>query len=304
MKKSIETCYLCKSKSIKFAFRKLSHDFWLCHNCGLYALNFGYDYDKFIKDYYQKGYFTGDKKLIAYADYEGDKPIVSRNMRNYIERISRYLRSAGLENSKKPLKMLDCGCAMGFFMEQAQRLGYDAYGIDVSKYAVEKGKEQFGDKIKAGPVEKTGQLFKNRKFDVITMFDLIEHLKDPITVLKSLRNSLNKNGVIVLQTGDTSSRWSRHQGKNWHFFAPPQHLHFFNRKTIKDLLDKSGYELTTIEIDGKWVSLRYLFHMMRYINHDRIANFMYDHTRNNFIGKIPILFKFGDNMIVFAKKKD
>lgn len=295
-----DRCYLCGSKSIRFAFRKLSHDFWKCDNCGLFFLKFDYDYDKFIAEYYQKGYFTGDKKLIAYADYEGDKAIISRNMRNYLKRIVHY-NPAILSSSPK---LLDLGCAMGFFMEEAKKAGFDPYGLDVSEYAVSKAKKLFPNHVFVSPVENLSHLSNLSNLDVITMFDLIEHLKDPRLALQKIKKVMSKNGVLVVQTGNVSSLWARLQRKNWHFFAPPQHLHFFSRKTITDLLNQSGFEVTKIEIDGKWVSLRYLFHMMRYINRDKSANFLYNLTRHNFLGKIPILFKFGDNMIVFAKKSN
>lgn len=298
----VPSCYLCKSKSVHLAFTKLSHEIWLCDNCQLYSLKFDYDYDKFIHDYYQKGYFTGNKKLRAYADYEGDKPVISMNMRNYLRLIRSYLRNPrNLSNLKSP-KLLDCGCAMGFFMEEANRMGFDTYGVDISKYAAERAQHLFDGKVKLGPVEKVDKIFAKEKFDVITMFDLIEHLKDPILVLEKLKNLLNKDGIIVLQTGDVSSNWAKRQGQNWHFFAPPQHLHFFSRATIKKMLEAAGCKVIKIETEGKWVSLRYLFHMMRYANKDRIGDFFYKLTHKNIIGKIPILFKFGDNMIIFAKK--
>ena len=308
MNKTINTCYLCGSKSVHHVFTKLSHEIWLCDNCHLYTLKFDYDYDKFIHDYYQKGYFTGNKKLRAYADYEGDKAVISLNMRNYLRKIRSIVgarRASPVSTKNAPAhrpKLLDCGCAMGFFMEEANRMGFDAYGVDISKYAAERAQYLFDGKVKLGPVEKVDKIFTKEKFDVITMFDLIEHLKDPILVIKKLKKLLNNDGIIVLQTGDVSSNWARRQGQNWHFFAPPQHLHFFSRDTITKMLESAGFKVIKIETEGKWVSLRYLFHMMRYANKDRIGDFFYKLTHKNIIGKIPILFKFGDNMIVFAKK--
>lgn len=324
-----DTCYLCGSKNTRPAFKKLSHEIWLCDKCGLFSLKFDYNYDKFIHEYYQKGYFTGNKKLRAYADYEGDQRTIKMNMRNYLNCIKHYLNNkGGVANvffSKKPdpipslprdgreyckkifashqnLKLLDCGCAMGYFMEEAKQLGFDSYGVDISHYAADKAKKMFGKKIRISTVENIDSLFKNERFDVITMFDLIEHLKNPRLVLLKLRKLLNKNGIIVLQTGDVSSKWATLQGPNWHFFAPPQHLHFFNRDTITRLLCQSGFKVTEVLTEGKWVSLRYLFHMMRYANKDRLGDFLYRITHKNIVGKIPILFKLGDNMIVIAKR--
>lgn len=302
MSKDTNTCYLCGSKNTRLAFQKLSHDIWLCDDCSFFFLKFDYDYDKFIKAYYQKGYFTGNKKLRAYADYEGDRSIISLNMKSYLNKIRKYFKRIGKIH---PPTLLDCGCAMGYFMEEARKMGFDPYGVDISEYAAQKAKMYFGNKVKTGPVEKVDTLFDKTdpKFDVITLFDLIEHLKNPRLVLQKLKNILKDDGIIVLQTGNSSSRWARLQGKNWHFFAPPQHLHFFSKETMTSLLGQAGFKVISIEKTGKWVSLRYLFHMMRYANRDRIGDFFYKLTHKNILGKIPILFYFGDNMIVFAKKK-
>ncbi len=91
-------------------------------------------------------------------------------------------------------------------------------------------------------------------------------------------------------------------GKNWHFFAPPQHFYFYNQKTLSELLKQSGFQVLKIQKVGKWVSLRYLFHMMRYINKDTIGDILYRFTAKNFLGQIPVFMRMNDNMIVIAKK--
>ena len=358
----MKRCYLCGKNGPKKDFIKLGFEIDKCPDCGLRSLNFKGNYDKFLTTYYQKGFFTGGKRFRAYADYEGDKPIHLRNLQGHLHGLLNVLSDPKfkinlldidlkfkIKNLKlsKP-RLLDAGCAMGYFMELAQNANFDVYGIDVSDYAVDIAKKTFGDRVKLGQIENLDQLFNGKKvepssknldkvalasdssdggpkgllrgvtsetgekgqgstfsknrFDVVTLFDLLEHLQNPRKVLEKINQSLNDNGLLVVQTGNAGSRWAKLMGKNWHFFAPPQHFFFFTEENLKNLLRQTGFEVIKIDRNGKWVSLRYLFHMMRYVNKDGLGDLLYKLTHKNFLGRIPLLFAFGDNMTIYAQK--
>jgi len=287
----LKNCYLCKTKNGAFAFNKIGYKIYQCKNCGLYFLQNETSYKKFIEKYYQKGYFNGDKKLRAYANYQEDKVTIQRNMDHYLEKITAF---------KKNGYLLDIGCAMGFLLELSEKKGFNSFGLDVSEYAVKIAQKKFGKKIILSSLSEA-KLNKNF-FDVITMFDLIEHLETPIEDLTNVKNSLKDDGILVIQTGDAESKWAKFMKRSWHFFAPPQHLFFYSRSTIEKVLSKAGFKIIKIEKDGKFISLRYLFHMMRYIKHDGVGDFLHNIVKNNFIGKLPIFLRFNDNMIIYAKK--
>lgn len=300
----MKSCYLCGKNGPKKDFVKLGFEIDKCSDCGLRSLNFKGNYNKFLTTYYQKGFFTGGKRFRAYADYEGDKPVHLLNLKGHLHGLIRIL-----DNSKlNKLSLLDAGCAMGYFMELARDANFDVYGVDVSDYAVDIAKKNFGDKVKLGQIENLNKLFNHNqkpvKFNVVTMFDIIEHLQNPREVLKKINYSMSDNGLLVVQTGNASSRWARLMGRNWHFFAPPQHFFFFTEENLKNLLRQTGFEVIKIDRDGKWVSLRYLFHMMRYVSKDGLGDLLYRITHNNFLGRFPLLFAFGDNMIIYARKTD
>lgn len=292
----IKICSLCGKKGAHSHFVKLGHQISKCPNCGLYSLNFEGDYQKFITTYYSKGFFTGGKLYRAYADYVGDKKTVLKNMKKYLTVIKKF---------KKKGKLLDLGCAMGFLIEEANQWNYDAYGVDISEYAVNIAKKLVGNnRVIIGKVEDLDRVLgKNNSFDIITMFDLIEHLENPKEVLKKVAKVMHKDGILVVQTGDAGSTWAKLMGKNWHFFAPPQHFYFYSQKNMKDLLEQAGFKIVKIQKVGKWVSLRYLFHMMRYINKDTIGDILYNFTAKNFLGLIPVFMRMNDNMVVIAKKE-
>ncbi len=293
----IKICSLCGKKGAYSHFVKLGHQISKCPNCDLYSLNFAGDYQKFITTYYSKGFFTGGKLYRAYADYVGDKKTVLKNMKKYLTVIRKF---------KKKGKLLDLGCAMGFLIEEANQWNYDAYGVDISEYAVNIAKKLVGNnRISMGKVEDLDMVLgKNNSFDIVTMFDLIEHLENPKEVLKKVAKVMNKDGILVIQTGDAGSTWAKLMGKNWHFFAPPQHFYFYSQKNMRDLLQQAGFKVVKIQKVGKWVSLRYLFHMMRYINKDTLGDIFYHFTAKNFLGLIPVFMRMNDNMVVIAKKSN
>lgn len=305
MNKNQKTCFLCGKNAKIFAFIKLGHRIFKCQNCGLYSLDFEEDYRKFLNTYYSKGFFTGGKLYRAYADYAGDKATILKNMRKYLTVIKKHLS----QKTKNKKTLLDLGCAMGFLIQEADKWGYDSYGIDVSSYAVEIAKKLVGkNKVFLGTAESMDNLLKNDAsrnpsgFDVVTMFDLIEHLEKPKIVLEKVAKVLNPSGILVIQTGDAGSSWAKFMGKNWHFFAPPQHFYFYSRKNMEELLKQTGFGIVKIQKVGKWVSLRYLFHMMRYVNKDTIGDILYNFTAKNILGQIPLFMRMNDNMIVIAKK--
>src|SRR4030042_1256972 len=218
MKKSNNTlinkknlCYLCGKNDLKPAFEKLNWSISCCDECGLYRLDFKGSYYKFIANYYNKAFFTGSDKRAGYFDYEGDKKAEKKNMQQYLRGILKY---------KKQGKLLDVGCATGLFMLEAQASNFDVYGIDVSEYALSIAKKRFGKKVQLGSVEESK--LPHNEYDIVTLFDVIEHLADPRKVLIKVKDLLKDDGLVIINTGDTDSLLAKLQDKDWHFFIPPQ----------------------------------------------------------------------------------
>lgn len=271
---------------------KNGHQLFRCQNCGLVFYDFKRDYKKFLEKQYAKGYFTGDPKLDSYFDYGKDKANIIRNMRWYLKGILRF---------KKNGKLLDVGCAYGYFLEVAEKSGFEVFGIDPSDYAVKQAKKKFGKKVKKAFLSETD--FRQESFDVITLFDVFEHLEDPKMDLEKINKILKNNGLLVIATGDTGSFWARISGRRWTFWNPPQHIFYFNQENITRILKEAGFEVLRITKNGKWLSLRYILHLARTVGESKLAEFFYHKVKNNSFGKIPLYLRLNDNMVVFAKKK-
>lgn len=285
-------CYLCQHHSVEKAFSKLGWNIDYCKTCKLYTLDFKGSYNNFIRTYYDKKFFTGSKKRAGYCNYEGDRKAEKRNMQNYLK---------GIQIFKKSGSLLDVGCATGLFMQEAKKERFVVDGLDVSDYAVNIAKKHFGNRVKRANIENVD--YKGKKFDVITMFDVLEHLNNPKNVLKKTFKILTKDGILVINTGDTGSLLAKIQGKHWHFFIPPQHFFYFSQNNLSELLKQSGFRIIRVDRKGKWVSIRYLFHLARQIQNDIIGHLGFALVGNNIIGKIPVYLNLFDNITVYAVKE-
>jgi SAM-dependent methyltransferase len=119
------------------------------------------------------------------------------------------------------------------------------------------------DRILVGNIEQTLRQPDLGTFDVVTAFDIIEHVADPASLLAQIRKVLKPGGVLVLTTPDTS-HWLRYaMGASWPMLQPSQHLVLFSRRAMTGLLRASGFDPVRTRDARKVFTLRYLFGQLR-----------------------------------------
>jgi 2-polyprenyl-3-methyl-5-hydroxy-6-metoxy-1,4-benzoquinol methylase len=170
-----------------------------------------------------------------------------RDFRKGLSLIERY-RGGG--------RLLDVGCALGIFLYLARERGWAVYGVDVSQYAARYAREVFGLDVFAGEL-KDAQ-FPEKWFDVITLWDILEHFPDPshqlqeiLRLLKDdgtiLMNAPNEEGLLRLLAGMifrlSGGKISYPVRKLYH----PFHIHYFTQETLKALLEKNGFTVVKLE---------------------------------------------------------
>jgi len=284
------TCYLCTHTSDLF-FSKNGYQLFRCPICGLVQTDLNRKYDTFVKKFYTTGYFTGETQAGAYYDYAKDKPNIVRNMRVILDRIKGIKPSGTL---------LDVGCAYGYFVELAFKNGFDAYGCEPSSHAASRTPNALQKRIQNSLV--SDARYKERRFDVISMLDVFEHLADPVADLKRLHGFLKDDGILLIATGDTDSLAAKVLKRKWTFYIPPQHLFFFNKKTITETLKRSGFEPVTFFRIGKWLSLSYILHLAKTSGESTAASLLEGCVDFFRLGSIPLYLPMGDNMVVIARK--
>jgi 2-polyprenyl-3-methyl-5-hydroxy-6-metoxy-1,4-benzoquinol methylase len=285
-------CYLCHAETRLF-LTKNNFELFVCPECGLIQTDLKKDYAAFVAEHYTKGYYTGDPRFSAYVSYKEDKPFIVRNMKKFLAKV-RKVKPQG--------RLLDVGCAMGYFVELALRAGYDAHGFDPSAYAIEHAKKNLlNGRVRQGTIAMVS--YPEKSFDVVSLFDVFEHLGDPKADLIRIREWLEDDGVLVVATGNTGSLAAKVFGRKWTFYIPPQHLFFFNRANLTRILGEAGFEPVAWSSVGKWLSLRYVLHLARTTGESLAARYLYDLVRLMRLGRMPLFVPMGDNMIVVARKK-
>lgn len=283
-------CYLCKQPTVPL-FTKNGYTIYRCPSCGLCRTDLKENYDTFLRWQYAKGYFTGDVQCGAYSDYMHDKKFIVRNMQKIFKYIQRI---------KPTGRLLDVGCAMGYFVELALTHGYDAYGLDASRYAVSRAQKSCDGRIQLATVETAK--YKPKSFDVITLLDVFEHLQNPKKDLQVLHKLLSDDGYMIIASGDTKSVLARMLGRRWTFYIPPQHLFFFDRQTISKVLELTDFEPIGWFRIGKWLSLSYILHLARTTGESRLGQWLFDVLPRG-IQRIGLYIPAHDNMVVIARKK-
>ncbi len=141
----------------------------------------------------------------------------------------------------RPDRVLDIGASLGHFGEAARRFGWDVYVTDVSEYAVQIARDEFGlDGFVMGidniPV-------RENVFDLVTLYDVLEHSNSPLELLKQVSRVLCAGGWVHLTTPNIRSWQSRLFGKMWTHIRPDEHLIYFSPETMRSALERSGFEV-------------------------------------------------------------
>ena len=222
-----------------------------CRNCKLIYVNPRLKQKSlhkiYNKEYYKNPAFNGTKScLYGYIEYLKEKNFITSTFQNRLEQIEKY---------SKVGKLLDVGCAFGFFLELARKNGWDVYGTEISEDAYKYAKYNLKLPVINKTLEKTK--FKNGNFDVVTIFDVIEHLTKPQETLREIRRILKPNGLIVVTTPDIGSITARILGKNWEEVKRVrEHIYFFSRHTLKNMLESNGFKVLRTESAGRHFSVK------------------------------------------------
>jgi 2-polyprenyl-3-methyl-5-hydroxy-6-metoxy-1,4-benzoquinol methylase len=137
-------------------------------------------------------------------------------------------------------RLLEVGSNAGLFLSAAEQAGWDASGIEPSRWAVETGKRLFGVDLVQGTVETLDAEPGSR--DAVVMLDVLEHVVDPLGTLRRLRGVLHDEGMLALSTVNVAGLHARVRHGSWPWFIRP-HLHYFTPETLAMMLHEAGFSL-------------------------------------------------------------
>lgn len=237
---SYRACNLCGETQASLLYPKGDFSIVACPQCGLVYVGENPSSIDFCQ-LYGEAYYTGGSDQV-FADYIGEEHSRRAGARRKLWGLKHYVPKGHL---------LDVGCAAGFFLAEAKHY-YDVRGVEFSEYSSRYAREHFGLDVITGTLENAN--LPASSFDIITLWDVIEHVPDPYSVLHESARLLKTGGHLVLTTGDICSRHARATGADWPLMEPPWHLYFFSRKTMAEMGERAGLRYVSCQTRGVYSS--------------------------------------------------
>lgn len=172
------------------------------------------------------------------------------NINLYYSEITR-LRYRELLNEFEPFrktnKLLDIGCGSGFFLEEAKAKGWEVYGTEYTDRAIKMCEEK-GIKMNKGALN--ANAYEKDMFDVVTSFEVIEHIYNPIDEVNAIHKILRKGGLVYMTTPNFNSIERYVLKVNYNIIQYPEHLSYYTSRTINYLFAKNGFSKWKIKTTG------------------------------------------------------
>ncbi len=222
------------------AFVKNSCRIVRCSSCGLGRTVPAESFNP--SAFYGESYFQGGI-ADGYADYVGSQATLRLEFRHIVNELLRLGVGRG--------RLLELGCAYGFFLDEAKPYFESVHGVEVSADAVRSCRAR-GLDVVHGEVDPSTL---KGLYDVAIGLDVIEHVPNPSDTLKIVGSHMNRGGVLVMTTGDWSSRLARVSGPAWRLMTPPQHLSFFSPTSMRLMLQHAGFAVQSLTHPWKHVPL-------------------------------------------------
>lgn len=247
------SCRLC-GRETAFWFSKAGRDLYRCPSCGHVEVPAG---------------------LARLADgrsiYEGENAVftVDGNADYYLDESNLLAARAKLLYVRKFCSdgvLVDVGASYGQFLSVASKV-FDATGFELSPEAVAFSRTRFGVRNVIGSLYEWPAAVASRA-DVITCWDVIEHVEDPSAAIRAMAAHLKPGGWMFLSTPDAASAAARMLGQRWHYLDPVQHINLFSRANLERVLRDAGLEPRHARIFGRQYRVSYIVNRLAYLHGD------------------------------------
>lgn len=289
-------CNLCGESDTTPFFTLKGFNLVKCRRCRLIYVN-PRPAPQALYGMYDEGYFvhrdncyTGE--YFGYYDYIGNKDKIKRS---FVQRLKT------IENFRSPGKLLDVGCAAGYFLSSARERGWQASGLDISAFAVGLARKELGEgSVKLSTLLEAG--YPAESFDAVTLWDVLEHLPDPSANLKEAWRILKPGGILGLVIPNAGSPAAIILGRWWpEFRRIKEHIYFFTKPTILNMLKKAGFDLMLMESAGRIFSITELLSECKIFNYRVFERLASVSDKIGFSG-INFYVKPGYKISIYAKK--
>jgi 2-polyprenyl-3-methyl-5-hydroxy-6-metoxy-1,4-benzoquinol methylase len=290
---TLDACPLCGSDDLRPAFTEEPYTVVRCGSCGLGFVTPRLDESGLVGIYTAESYWTSDSpKTQGYHDYRADEPLYLKTFRKRLGYALRGGPAAG--------RALDVGCAAGFCMAALRERGFEVHGVEVSEAIGSHARDHFGfgDNVFIGTLEDSPHA--EESFDLVCMWDVVEHVPDPRALLAKAYSLLRPGGLLVIETQDIDSRFAKTLGPKWHHFKHAEHIYHFTPATVTEMVRTAGFvpDRLTHRYGGKYVSFQFIAERAGRV-HPLISRVLAPIAR---IENAALYLNFMDEMIVTARR--
>lgn len=218
--KTADKCILCSSSKIKYLY-KIPFTGWRldkCKNCSIMFYN-----------------------PIPDIDYKQKPSLYVR--KNFERQINRVISNLSKYKDLKKSTICEIGSSYGHLLSRLSEKAKKVYGVELSVHTADYSIKKFKLSIDKNPLGSKKSKLKNKKFNIIIINEVIEHFPDPVKELIILKKHLKKNGIIYIETPNSTSINFKIYGKFAHLFAPNDHRFFYDKKSLNLLLKKLNFKI-------------------------------------------------------------
>jgi SAM-dependent methyltransferase len=219
-------CLICRGTDIEPLYKGLLR----CRQCDYRFADITLSDEDLVKLYDRNNFHEGN-----FFDYAGDEKYFKKNFGLRMEVLRRFL------DKDRHQRLLEIGSAYGLFLDVARNDFRELLGIDLTDEGVEYTRERL--KLPAIQGDFLQHDFGDSRFDVVCMWDTIEHLRRPDLYVEKIASITEPGALLTITTGDAQSVVARWRGAKWRMIIPPIHLHFFSKNTLTSLLDNHGFDV-------------------------------------------------------------
>ncbi len=177
--------------------------------------------------YQTLSYFEGNSE-IGYGNYAAMHKALAPHFRRRLRILASYLPRRG--------KLVDVGCADGFFLELARADGWEVVGVEISEPMA----QEVARRLHVSVATSADDLPPGG-YDAITLWEVVEHFPEPVAELRRLAARLRPGGVLMLSTPNVGHWQAMDAPKTWNLFCPPAHLVLFTATSLQMALEKAGF---------------------------------------------------------------
>lgn len=256
MKLDVENCNcpVCLKDNTKNLFKVRGLQIVKCVECTMVYVNPRLR-ERSIYEIYEKNYFQRDGYTFedfGYGDYDLTAHLRDQTFKRWYDEALPFLKVQGG-------RALDVGCATGRFLMILREKNWQARGIELDKGMCSELKEKGFDVNNMRLDEQD----IDTKYDLITLFDVVEHLPNVQSDFKKLHTLLSDEGSIIMVTPNIESVQSKLFGKRWFQLKPREHISYFSPITLKRIAELNGLKVVTSFATGQYADLGFINHRLR-----------------------------------------